>query len=466
MATKRALIVDDSKTAQHRLKKLLRGYGLHIVAVDSAEAALSYLSSSVPDVVFMDHLMPGMDGFRALQIIKSHPATATIPVIMYTSKSGDLYTSEARALGALDVVSKDTVDAADLRKVLKAIHIYEEDSPEAVAQTKTKPQAEAYEAPPVRMPSSTPLDSPEKTLSVELRLRELEHTIDDNRRIITSRLVREMQGVRYQVRKLVESVTELRQQSASQNQQAEDAEETNAPDARSNGGRFWATAASIALVAALSALLLWVPKINEKLDRMAAAQGDLSNHLTLLAEKTEQPPSLAPQPEVQNALALLPDLSWAFNQYSIQEFHADLITPELTQRLNELVARLASHDFKGTIRLKVSGGNFCVVTNLNGQPELPSQEAQLRDCMLVSELYGTEATEEMTERLETALAETAMLNNRGIQLAVEPLAGRFAYYPAFQSHTPAQGWNQVARQNNRILIQLEPASSRPTARRN
>ena len=42
--------------------------------------------------------MPGIDGSRALQIIKSNPDTAMIPVIMYTSKSGDVYTGQARAL--------------------------------------------------------------------------------------------------------------------------------------------------------------------------------------------------------------------------------------------------------------------------------------------------------------------------------------------------------------------------------
>src|SRR5258705_13933460 len=108
MPSKSALIVDDSTTAQYRLKKMLRPFNLHIDVVDSGEAALRYLATNEPNVIFMDHLMPGMDGFRALQIIKSHPETAMIPVIMYTSKSGDVYTGQARALGALDVVTKDT----------------------------------------------------------------------------------------------------------------------------------------------------------------------------------------------------------------------------------------------------------------------------------------------------------------------------------------------------------------------
>ena len=65
MANKRALIVDDSTTAQYRLKKMLRRYPLDIDVADSGEAALRYLAHHVPDVIFMDHTMPGMDGFSA-----------------------------------------------------------------------------------------------------------------------------------------------------------------------------------------------------------------------------------------------------------------------------------------------------------------------------------------------------------------------------------------------------------------
>src|SRR5690625_3802337 len=111
MATKRALIVDDSKTAQFRLRKMLREYDLAIVAVDAAQSDLSQVVSNMTDVVFVDHMMPGVDGFRALHIINSNPVSADLPVIMYTTKSGDLYASEARAHGALDILNKDNVDA-------------------------------------------------------------------------------------------------------------------------------------------------------------------------------------------------------------------------------------------------------------------------------------------------------------------------------------------------------------------
>ena len=96
--TKRALIVDDSRSARVILSRMLEGYGLQLDSSESAEHALEFLRQTRPDVIFMDHLMPGMDGFQAIQAIKGNPDTAMIPVVMYTSQEGELYVSQARAL--------------------------------------------------------------------------------------------------------------------------------------------------------------------------------------------------------------------------------------------------------------------------------------------------------------------------------------------------------------------------------
>src|ERR1700759_4637836 len=105
---KRALIVDDSKSARLFLARMLEKYELDVDNAENAEAAIEYLASHRPDVIFMDHLMPGMDGFQAVQAIKNNPLTATIPIMMYTSQEGELYLSQARALGALGVLPKQT----------------------------------------------------------------------------------------------------------------------------------------------------------------------------------------------------------------------------------------------------------------------------------------------------------------------------------------------------------------------
>src|SRR5688572_18207267 len=88
--SKRALIVDDSRSARVILTRMLEGYGLGVDTSESAEQALEHLKQNRPDVIFMDHLMPGMDGFQAIAAIKGNPETSMIPVVMYTSQEGDL----------------------------------------------------------------------------------------------------------------------------------------------------------------------------------------------------------------------------------------------------------------------------------------------------------------------------------------------------------------------------------------
>src|SRR5688572_8549220 len=125
MAAKRALIVDDSKSARVVLSRMLQKYGIDTDAVESAETAIEYLTQHRPDVIFMDHLMPGMDGFQAVQAIKNNPRTATIPIMMYTSQEGELYVGQARALGAVGVLPK-LVKPVDVSKVLYQLHLLPE----------------------------------------------------------------------------------------------------------------------------------------------------------------------------------------------------------------------------------------------------------------------------------------------------------------------------------------------------
>src|SRR5262245_54345089 len=118
MLAKRALVVDDSRSARAFLAKLLEEQQIEVAAVETAEQAIEFLNQHRPDVIFMDHLMPGMDGFQAVQAIKANPRTASIPILMYTSQEGELYLGQARALGAVGVLPK-TVAPADVRTVLQ-----------------------------------------------------------------------------------------------------------------------------------------------------------------------------------------------------------------------------------------------------------------------------------------------------------------------------------------------------------
>lgn len=107
MTIKNALIVDDSKSARMMLQRLLEKMNVVASAVESAEEALQFLEERHPDVIFMDHMMPGMDGLEATQTIKNNPKTSTIPTIMYTSKNDDDgYRSLAESHGASGVLAK------------------------------------------------------------------------------------------------------------------------------------------------------------------------------------------------------------------------------------------------------------------------------------------------------------------------------------------------------------------------
>ncbi len=123
--TKRALIVDDSKSARLFLARILEKYEIDVDNAENAEAAIEYLASHRPDVIFMDHLMPGMDGFQAVQAIKNNPLTATIPIMMYTSQEGELYLGQARALGAVGVLPKQ-IKPTDVSKVLYELHLLQD----------------------------------------------------------------------------------------------------------------------------------------------------------------------------------------------------------------------------------------------------------------------------------------------------------------------------------------------------
>jgi len=106
VAQKTALVVDDSSTARLLLSKVLRNIGIACSEAVSGEDALEKLKHLKPDFIFLDHIMPGIDGFETLTELKKNSATKTIPVIMYTSQNALQYYKDAHNLGAVGVISK------------------------------------------------------------------------------------------------------------------------------------------------------------------------------------------------------------------------------------------------------------------------------------------------------------------------------------------------------------------------
>lgn len=106
MSAHKILLVDDSKSARYALRLLLQKHNFAVDTADSAENALEKVKDELPDAIFMDHLMPGMNGFEALEVLKSNPNTARIPVVMCTSNDDEPYQIEARDKGALGILPK------------------------------------------------------------------------------------------------------------------------------------------------------------------------------------------------------------------------------------------------------------------------------------------------------------------------------------------------------------------------
>src|SRR6185295_17636471 len=125
MTAKRALVVDDSRSARAFLARILERHEIAVDAAESAEAAIQYLDRNRPDIIFMDHMMPGMDGFQAVQTIKNNPRTSSIPILMYTSQEGDLYLGQARALGAEGVLPKQ-IKQSDVTRMLYQLRLVED----------------------------------------------------------------------------------------------------------------------------------------------------------------------------------------------------------------------------------------------------------------------------------------------------------------------------------------------------
>ncbi|MCG8613348.1 MAG: response regulator [Pseudomonadales bacterium] len=140
MDIKNALVVDDSKSARFSLKKLLATQGVESAFAESAGDALNYLETNRPDVIFMDHLMPGMDGFEAAKAIKANPNTNTIPIVMCTSKEGEEYEKQAKAHGAFAILPKPAPKDV-LASMLIELSAIPQDAPVAASEAAPEPTA-------------------------------------------------------------------------------------------------------------------------------------------------------------------------------------------------------------------------------------------------------------------------------------------------------------------------------------
>jgi len=120
MAIKKILIVDDSPTDRQFLSDMLAKSGFNVATAESAEDAMNKVKQSRPDLVLMDVVLPGQNGFQATRTLTRDEATKTIPVILCTSKGQETDKVWGMRQGARDYIVKP-VNQADLLAKIAAL---------------------------------------------------------------------------------------------------------------------------------------------------------------------------------------------------------------------------------------------------------------------------------------------------------------------------------------------------------
>lgn len=120
MPVRKVLIVDDSKTETLYMTELLQKNGYAVSSAEGAEQAMELIATERPELILMDVVMPGKNGFQLTRAISKAPEYADIPIIICTSKN--LETDKVWGLrqGARDYITKP-VNAAELLAKIKAL---------------------------------------------------------------------------------------------------------------------------------------------------------------------------------------------------------------------------------------------------------------------------------------------------------------------------------------------------------
>ena len=113
MPVKTVLVVDDSPTDRHYLVEMLVRNGFQVTAAENVEEGLAKARQLKPDLVLMDVVMPGQNGFQATRALTRDEATKHIPVILCTSKGQESDIVWGLRQGAKNYIVKP-VDQADL----------------------------------------------------------------------------------------------------------------------------------------------------------------------------------------------------------------------------------------------------------------------------------------------------------------------------------------------------------------
>jgi CheY-like chemotaxis protein len=433
MSAKRALVVDDSKSARVVLSRMLEKYGIAVDTADSAESALDYLERERPDVVFMDHLMPGMDGLQAVKIIKANPATATIPIMMYTSQEGELYVGQARALGAIGVLPK-TVKPIDVTKVLFQLRLLpdrRDDAPSSLQAVNDRgelvPVAAELGDEPLDARTRGFIEAMLKEQSLELR-RFVVAALDSH----AQRLIAEMKSAEPEPAPLPSPLPEER-----------------AP-ARPWG---WIVALGVLFfaLAVLSGLYWQSLDTARQVERARARLEVESAALRSTLDEVRQAGRNRPPAE-----ASVDGPSPRIEVLAVPYGESPLASSRL-EAVRTLVAGLERGGFQGTVAVETVAGQFCLSGNGDAGYSLAAPDQPAAECDYRGNPFDESLTGAARQPLAFAnLAASVRRRTEGrIQLTLTQGSAEHnvAKYPPLERAT-AGAWNEAAAANNRLEISV------------
>ena len=102
----KVMIIDDSNTIRKSAEIFLRSSGCEVYLAEDGFEAMSKIVDNQPNIIFIDIVMPRLDGYQACMLIKKNPIYQSIPVIMLSSKDGLFDKAKGRIAGADDYLTK------------------------------------------------------------------------------------------------------------------------------------------------------------------------------------------------------------------------------------------------------------------------------------------------------------------------------------------------------------------------
>jgi CheY-like chemotaxis protein len=431
---------------------MLEKHGLLVDTVKSANAALDFLASHRPDAIFMDHMMPGMDGFQAVKAIKANPQTATIPVMMYTSKGGDLYIGQARALGAVGVLPK-TVAPAELFESLRKIGLVkdrrsEERTPDEEVASERAEDIDTHSAAPV-----APFIEPGmQTGSDKLTPGQLDQQL---------RYLLEEQRVEIRKDVLLSMETVARQTNGKLHKELDEKIDQLENIRRKSPIPLLIPTVGFALLLAASLLLNLLMYFDHQAIGQAANRA--SSH-ALAGQALAQADTIA-ELETQRveAVAALQNswstAAWAMNQSLVYPYDEIALDNLRVDKIETLLSKLLESGFEGRLVIETHAGEFCLLGNEEDGFSLPAPDLPVDQCEFIGNpVQATDVpSAHQSLRFANFVASTPLLSDDRIQLDIVtlPRSEALAPYPEKSAESKAEVWNQAAHLNNRVNIRLE-----------